>query len=108
MKVEIEKETLVDIMWGLCLSDHLGDVWRSVEPLIEVLGISKDTWGDKLLDKMKEMDLIPDYARWKEMQWSWKMDYCKKKGIPPAEMWAWREAEKAYLKELSKLYKIYE
>lgn len=42
------------------------------------------------------------------MQWSWKMDYCKKKGIPPAEMWAWREAEKAYLKELSKLYKIYE
>jgi len=33
-------------------------------------------------------------------KWSWMMEYCKKKRIPPAETWAWREAEKAYLKEL--------
>lgn len=29
-------------------------------------------------------------------QWQWKMGYCKKKGIPPAQKWAWDEAEKAY------------
>ena len=29
--------------------------------------------------------------------WFWMMDYCKKKGIPPAETWAWEEAKIAYV-----------
>jgi len=29
-------------------------------------------------------------------KWIWKMDYCKKNYIPPAQKWAWDEAEKAY------------
>jgi len=24
------------------------------------------------------------------------MDYCKKQGIPPAQTWAWEQAEKAF------------
>ena len=29
-------------------------------------------------------------------KWFWKMDYCKRKAIPPAQTWAWEKAEKAY------------
>ena len=61
--ITIKKAELVDVMWGICLSDNHGDVWDSVEPLIKALGISKNMYGDELLDKMKEMDLIPDYQR---------------------------------------------
>ena len=31
-----------------------------------------------------------------EAKWFWMMNYCKKKRIPPAQSWAWREAEEAY------------
>jgi hypothetical protein len=31
-----------------------------------------------------------------EAKWCWKMDYCKKQGIPPAQTWAWEQAEKAF------------
>ena len=31
-----------------------------------------------------------------EDKWRWKMDYCKKQGIPPAQTWAWEQAEKAF------------
>lgn len=61
--ISIKKADLVDVMWGICLSDHLGDVWNSIEPLVESLGISNDIYGVDLLDKMKEMGLIPDYQQ---------------------------------------------
>ena len=32
-------------------------------------------------------------------KWIWMMEYCKATGIPAAESWAWREAEKAYEKK---------
>ena len=28
-------------------------------------------------------------------KWNWMMDYCRRKSIPPAEDWAWKEAAKA-------------
>lgn len=59
--ISIKKADLVEVMWGICLSDHLGDVWNSVKPLVGSLGISKDVCGDNLLEKMKELDLIPDH-----------------------------------------------
>ena len=31
-----------------------------------------------------------------ETKWFWMMDYCKKRKIPPAQSWAWNQAEKAY------------
>jgi len=31
-----------------------------------------------------------------EDKWIWMMDYCEKLRIPPAQAWAWREAEEAY------------
>lgn len=34
-------------------------------------------------------------------KWTWMMEYCKKNQIPPAQQWAWEEAEKAYEKELN-------
>jgi len=29
-------------------------------------------------------------------KWNWKMEYCKVNNIPPAQTWAWNEAEEAY------------
>ena len=29
-------------------------------------------------------------------KWIWKMDYCKKNFIPPAQKWAWIKAENAF------------
>lgn len=29
-------------------------------------------------------------------EWLWKMEYCKKNGLPPAQSWAWKLANKAY------------
>lgn len=34
-----------------------------------------------------------------EKKWFWMMDYCKRKQIPPAQKWAWDEAEKKYNEE---------
>jgi hypothetical protein len=35
-------------------------------------------------------------------KWLWKMAYCKKKGLPPAQSWAWDKAEEAWnMKELT-------
>jgi len=35
----------------------------------------------------------------REKKWFWMMDYCKRKQIPPAQKWAWDEAEKKYNEE---------
>ena len=31
-----------------------------------------------------------------DKKWFWMMDYCKRKQIPPAQKWAWDEAEIEY------------
>ena len=31
-----------------------------------------------------------------EKKWFWMVDYCKRKEIPPAQKWAWDEAENAF------------
>ena len=31
-------------------------------------------------------------------KWIWMMDYCKRERLPPAQKWAWDEAERAYEK----------
>jgi hypothetical protein len=31
-------------------------------------------------------------------KWTWMIDYCKRNRIPPAQPWAWKEAEAAYNK----------
>jgi hypothetical protein len=36
-------------------------------------------------------------SRDKEEKWVWMMDYCKEKAIPPAQPWAWKQAEDAYI-----------
>lgn len=40
--------------------------------------------------------------QFEEDEWMWIMDYCRKKRIPPAQLWAWEEAKKAYT-EMKKL-----
>ena len=32
----------------------------------------------------------------KDKKWIWCMDYCKQKGWPPAENWAWDKAVEVY------------
>ena len=34
-------------------------------------------------------------------KWQWMMDYCKEHSIPPAQSWAWGQAEEAYIKSIS-------
>jgi len=31
-------------------------------------------------------------------KWFWKMEYCNKRRIPPAQQWAWEEADAAFAK----------
>lgn len=38
-------------------------------------------------------------------KWFWKMDYCKRNGLPPAQSWAWDKAEEALKLELTKTNK---
>lgn len=33
-------------------------------------------------------------------QWFWMMDYCKRKGLPPVQSWAWEEAKTIYKKHV--------
>lgn len=35
-------------------------------------------------------------TKWDMTKWQFKMNYCKVQGTPPAQEWAWDEAEKAY------------
>lgn len=37
-----------------------------------------------------------------EKQWFWIADFCKKKGWPPHQSWAWNLAAEAYLRHLEK------
>jgi len=50
-------------LWGICLSDHLGDVMGSIDPLVAALNIKGSYGQDELLEKMKSLDLIPEYQR---------------------------------------------
>jgi hypothetical protein len=34
--------------------------------------------------------------------WIWKMTYCRKNRLPPAQSWAWTRADKAYTEHLEK------
>jgi hypothetical protein len=36
-----------------------------------------------------------------QSKWFWMMNYCKKKQIPAAQHWAWKEALKEYNKEFN-------
>ena len=35
--------------------------------------------------------------REKPFKWGWMMNYCKLHGIPPAQEWAWKRAEQAFI-----------
>ena len=61
--INIKKDVLIEILWGICLSDHLGDIWNSIDPLLEALELPVGISDEELLDKMRELDLIPDYQR---------------------------------------------
>ena len=55
-------EKLIEVLWSLALSDHLGDVAEAIEPILKHFGM-KVMSLDNLLDEMKKRDLMPDYAR---------------------------------------------
>ena len=62
-QIVIEKDELLEVLWGICLSDHLGDVTESIGPLLAKIGIPETMGQYQLLEKMKSMDLIPEYQR---------------------------------------------
>jgi len=38
-----------------------------------------------------------------EGKWQWKMEWCRKKGLPPADSTVWNRAEEAWEKKKLKL-----
>ena len=55
-------EKLIEVLWSIALSDHLGDVAEAIEPILKQFGMRVMSL-DALLDEMKKRDLMPDYAR---------------------------------------------
>lgn len=67
LKLSVAQETiqdtdLVDVLWSLSLSDHLGDVAEAIKPILTYFGI-KTVSLEQLNDELKKRDLRPDYAR---------------------------------------------
>lgn len=63
--IEIDKDKLLEVIWGICLSDNFGDVMESIKPLIKALGINSEyaPGQGELLGMMKHLDLIPESQR---------------------------------------------
>ena len=59
-KIELDKTLLIEVLYGICLADHLGDVMDEVEKLSKLVGINEISSQEDLLNKMNSMDLIPD------------------------------------------------
>ena len=55
-------EKLIEVLWSIALSDHLGDVAEAIEPILKHFGMRVMSL-DALLDEMEKRDLMPDYAR---------------------------------------------
>lgn len=47
--------------------------------------------NEKDEDEEDEEDSVETIERW-----AWMMDYCKRCNLPPAQLWAWGEAEQAW------------
>lgn len=59
---EAHKKQMIEVLWSLALSDHLGDVAEAIAPILKSFGMEAMSL-DALLAEMKKRDLIPDYAR---------------------------------------------
>tara|TARA_R110000823_G_C15710805_1_gene477531 strand:- start:330 stop:515 length:186 start_codon:yes stop_codon:yes gene_type:complete len=55
-------EKLIEVLWSIALSDHLGDVAEAIEPILKHFGMRVMSL-DALLNEMEKRDLMPDYAR---------------------------------------------
>lgn len=53
---------LIEVLWSVALSDHMGDVAEAVEPILKHLGLPSVALED-LIDEMRKRDMIPDYHR---------------------------------------------
>jgi hypothetical protein len=55
-------EELIEVLWSISMSDHLGDVAEAIEPILGKFGLSVMGLSD-LHQELKKRDLMPDYAR---------------------------------------------
>jgi len=62
-EIKIPKDDLIEFLWGVCLSDHLGDVMYEVSKVAKLIGINGELDQEDLLNEMKKRDMIPDYQR---------------------------------------------
>jgi hypothetical protein len=58
----MEDEKLLEVLWRLALSDHLGDVAEAIKPIVTHFKM-ESTSLDHLRDEMKRLNILPDYAR---------------------------------------------
>ena len=58
----MKDEELIEVLWSISLSDHLGDVAEAIAPIQKKFGIPVMSLP-ALHEEVKKRDLRPDYAR---------------------------------------------
>lgn len=62
MKIEIDDEVLKEVIWSVCLSDHMGDVSSAIEPILNVMGLPTVLTFDELIEVIRKRKLQPTHA----------------------------------------------
>lgn len=58
----ITDEHLKEVLWRVCLSDHIGDVCGAIKPILDHFGLGHDGL-EEILDGMKSKGLEPEWAK---------------------------------------------
>lgn len=60
--MNIPEEEIKEVLWGIALSDHLGDVADAIEPILKRMGIPL-VGTENLLEELKQRGLAPKWAK---------------------------------------------
>lgn len=58
----MDKDELIEVLWSITLSDHMGDVLDAINPIIKNLGLVNGSLDD-IRTQMISYKLLPDYAK---------------------------------------------
>lgn len=58
----ITDDQLKEVLWQICLSDHLGDVCEAIEPILEHFGLALNGL-EAIRAEMETKGLQPEWAK---------------------------------------------
>ncbi len=58
----MKDDQLIEILWSICLSDHLGDVEEAIAPILKHFAITKSGL-ENIREEMKDRGIIPEWAK---------------------------------------------